>query len=72
MGVTTDIVPSIGDPDLVEHLDSDAERLGPCGAAMTTYDLADLESDRQGRVQAGHRFLEHHGDRITTQVLELA
>ena len=56
------------DADHAEQLERGGARRGLAQAAVDAQHLGDLEADREGRVQAGHRLLEDHADAVAADV----
>jgi hypothetical protein len=72
MGVVAGPRGGVGDLHPIEHLDGDLPRLGPAEVAVRPDLLGDLVPDGIGRVEAGHRFLEDHGDLVAPDLAEVA
>ena len=60
------------DADEVQHLDGAVLRRPPLEAFVQAQRLAQLASDRQHRVEAGHRLLEDHADVVAADVAHRA
>ncbi len=71
MGVVAGPCGGVGDLHPVEHLDGDLPRLGLAEVAVRPDLLGDLVPDGEGRVEAGHRLLEDHGDLVTADLAEV-
>ena len=56
------------DPDQAQQVENMGAGLGAARPAMQTECLADLEADRKGRVERGHRLLEDHADPVAAYV----
>ena len=56
------------DPDHAQQLEHPRADRGAAHVAMQAQRLADLEADRKGRVEAGHRLLKDHADAVAAHV----
>ena len=56
------------DPDQAQQVQHVPAGLRPARPAMQAERLADLEADREGRVERGHRLLEDHPDAVAAHV----